>query len=72
MVNFKMKEMKARSSPIVKQLWLLLIMNCLYSFGITLTQQLTTMANMSLQLLPLKSSIGRPVKLKMIFADEAV
>ena len=42
--------MKARICPIVKQVWLLPFMHCLYCFGISLTLQLTTWADTSLHL----------------------
>ena len=44
-------------NPIVKQVWLLSLINCLYRLGISLMQQLTTWAITSLHNLLLKRSI---------------
>ena len=46
--------MKAHICLIVRNIWLLAFMHCLYSFVISLTQQLDTCADASLHLLPLK------------------
>ena len=51
--------MKARIGPIVELNWLFSFMNCLFDFGISLTQQLTIWADVSLHRLLQKSSMAR-------------
>lgn len=39
-----------KTAPIVKEIWLMYFTNCLYCFDISLTQELTTWADMSVRL----------------------